>query len=303
MNWFSTGYDEADELPDGSAEDRLYLKDQEEALVIFLDGSPGDAEMFGRPYGAPFCIWEYQIPTQGPQDDKVNWRCWATSTRGRKGADGEPLPDHVRDAAPDLKPYYIGFFTIVVIPKKVDFDAHLRDRAPLPDSCRVILLPAKRKLLGVLKRFTMKRNGLRGCIYTTFRDGGKAISTGNIWDFDEKLSEDDLKALLPDGRDQPHEYHTLLQPLDKAQVEALVSIRANVNKYGDDSGGNGGRRGRGRGDSGRNDRDDGGRRGRGRGRGGYDRDDDRGRYQGRGRERSRQERDGYDDGLDDDVPF
>jgi len=312
MNWFATGYDEMDEIPDGSAEDRLYLKDQQEALVIFLDGGSNDAEMFKRQYGAPFCVWEYQIPTQGPEDDRVNWRNWVTCTRGRKGPDGEPLPDYVRDGAPDLKPYYIGFFTILVIPKEVNFDRHLEEGTPLPDSCRKILLPAKRKLLGVLKRHQAKRNGLRCCVYTAFRGSAKAASTGDSWDYDDKLSEEQLKRLLPDGRDVPHEYHLLLQPSEKPEVDALLSIRTKVTSFGggndnrSDNRGGGGRGRGGRGDSGRNDRSD-NDRGRGRGRdddrdGGRGRnDDDRGR--GRGRERSRQERDGYDDGLSDDVPF
>jgi hypothetical protein len=299
MSWYSTGYEELDEIPDGSAEDRFYLKDQEEALVVFLDGSENDAKLFGRPYGAPFCLWEYNIPTQGPEDDRVNWRNWATCTRGRKGGDGEPMPDYVRDGAPDLKPYYVGFFTILVIPKDVNLDRHIEDGTPLPDSCRKILLPAKRKLLGVLKRHQAKRKGLRGCVYTSFRGSTKAASTGDSWDYDDKLSDAMLKSLLPEGRDVPLEYHLLLQPREQGEIDALLSIRTKVSSFG--SGGSSRGRDRGRGDSGRNERgrDDDRGRGRGRGRG---RDDDERGY-GRGRERSRQERDGYDDGLQDDVPF
>ena len=283
--WWSTGYEEMEDLPERPDQDRFYLKSDQEALLIFLDGDEDDRGRFDRPYGAPFCIWEYQIPTKGPEDQYINWRNWATCVRGRKGPDGESMTDHVREAAPDLKPYYVGFFSVVTIPRDVDLDYHIREKVPLPDSCKTILLPAKRKLLGVLKRHMNKRDGLRGCIYNVFRGSSKAASTGDDWQFDEKLDEETLKALLPDGDDVPLAYPEVLEPLSKEEVEHLVSIRTKVNSY-DDNDGSRGRRGRGRGGD-----DQGSRRGRGR---------DRGRGRGRGRSRSRQ--DDYDD-MYDDVPF
>jgi len=302
MNWFSTGYDEMDTIPDGSADDRHYLKKEQDALVIFLDGSPTDQEMFQRNYGAPFCVWEYQIPTKGPEDDRINWRNWATCTRGRKGPDGEPLVDFVKDGAPDLKAYYVGFFSLLVIPKDVDLDRHIKSGEPLPESCRKILLPAKRKLLGVLKRHMNRRDGLRGCVYLSYRTDAKSISTGDQWEYEEKLSEQDIKSLLPDGRDVPLEYPKLLEPLGEEAVNDLLKIRTKVGGYGDSNNSR-------RGDSGRNQRDGGGDRDRDRGRdrggrdrdrGGYDRDRD-GRGRGRNRDRDRGRNDGYNDNVRDDV--
>jgi len=55
-DWWSTGYDEVDSLPEGDVGDRVYLKDQEEFCFLFLDGDEDDKGRWDRRYGAPFCF-------------------------------------------------------------------------------------------------------------------------------------------------------------------------------------------------------------------------------------------------------
>jgi hypothetical protein len=247
--WWSTGYDEMDSIPEGSSDDRHYMKAGTERTVLFLDGSPTDREIVGRPYGAPFCIWEYQIPQN--EDGGTNWRYWATCVRGRKDANGNPMVDFVKKHAPDMKPYYVGFFTIVDV-TEVNLQDHIEKGTPLPESCYIKLLPAKRKLLKVLKRHAAKKKGLRACVYTVYRGSNEDPNTGNDWQCEEKLSEEDLKTLLPDGRDAPRSYHELLAPLPEEEVEGLMPNRAKVTPFDkkgkkDDGGGRrSGRSGRGR---------------------------------------------------------
>lgn len=262
--WWSTGYDEMDSLPEGDAGSRHYMKEGGEATLLFLDGDPDDAQKFGRNYGAPFCIWEYQIPTVDAEG-RTNWRNWATCVKGRRDANGQPMRDRIREEAPDLKPYYVGFYTCIQIPDDVDYSKCIDEGRPLPDSCRKILLPAKRKLLKVLRRHADKKGGLRGCIYAVYRASKRAASTGDDWQFEERLASDELDKILPEDRGVPFEYPKLLAPLDDSDITGLLKHRTKVTPFGDkddkDGDNGGGRRGRGR----ARDDDGGGRRRRRRG--------------------------------------
>ncbi len=227
--WWSTGYDEMETIPEGSSDDRHYMKANTERTVIVLDGNANDKELFKRLYGAPFCIWEYQLPQK--EEGGTNWRYWATCVRTRKNADGSPMKDYVKQYAPAAKPYYIGFYTIVDI-TEVDLQEYLESGKPLPDSCYKKLLGGKRKLLKILKRHAIKKKGLRGCVYTVFRGTKEDPNTGNDWQMEEKLSDDELKKLLPEGKDIPFEYAELLAPLPEGEIQGLMPNLAKITPYG-----------------------------------------------------------------------
>jgi hypothetical protein len=261
-NWFDTGENVREDVADDGDSQRFFMKVKSERTILFLDGNSADDDKsdrkrFNRPYSAPFALFECQIPTNGP--DGTNWRNWVTSLRGRRDAHGQPLKDTVRDEAPDLKPYYVGFFTVLDLSQIERLDAVLDKGKPI-SGCRRMLYPAKRSTLQTLKRHAEKKGGLRGCIYDVFRGTDKSPNVGDDFQFVLRLTDEQIERLFPDDF-QPFDYRAVLKPKSDDEIKALLNNRAKVTKFGrdDDRGGRGGRgggRGRDRDDSGRNRRDD-----------------------------------------------
>lgn len=207
-------------------------------ITVENDGETVDPHSYTvNGFGVSNCFFEYQIPTKG--DSGINWRNWATCVRGRKDADGNPMRDYVRENAPDLKPYYVGMYTVYDV-SKINLEEVVQAGDALPDSCRRVLLPAKRKLLPVLKRHADKRGGLRGCVYTVYRGDPKSASTGDDWQFETKLTEDQMKALFPTDGGVPMEYAKILAPLPEEEVKGLLAIRTKVSKFDDKAKGDSG---------------------------------------------------------------
>lgn len=296
LDWYSTGYEEMDTIPD--REDfRFRCMSRDTEFVVFIDGDgPEDAQRFQGASPAPFCIWEYEIPIIG-DDGKPKWGNTVTSLRGRKTADGRPVEDYVRTLAPDLSPSYMGFYSVAKITDVwddfLDEEEGGRDeeggrrrrrrrrgRRDEQDSLPLrLLLAVKKKMLKFLRDASNQYNGLRGTVWEVYRTKKWASRYGDEWHYVTKLDEGALKRLLG-NLDQPWDYRQVLAPKSREEIEMLVERRVPREELEDRDE----RRGRGRGRG----RD----RGRGRGRDDYDDDDDRrGRRRGRGR---------YDEDSDDD---
>ena len=61
--WWSTGYDEMERIPDNDS-NRFRQEPRESRMILFIDGDRDeDKERWGTKIGAPFCLWEYEVPT------------------------------------------------------------------------------------------------------------------------------------------------------------------------------------------------------------------------------------------------
>ena len=321
--WWSTGYDEVDRITD---DDDIRLNVQprgSKRVVMFIDGEgPEDKERWNLDYGgAPFLIWEYEIPVYGP-DGGHRWGTTITCLKGRKTKDGKRVKDYVKIKAPDIRPYFAGFYTLADITgiwdafERGDLDdddaekpkkprrRRRRRKKKEPEEPELKMLPCKKRKLKELRKQANEHQGLRGTVWEVERTSKWKARIGDEWELIDKLSEEDIKKLIPEPMDRPLEYRTLLAPSTEEEIDSILSNRVPREELEDrDKDKKKKGRGRGRGrrdrDRDRDDDDDEPRRGRRRRRQRDDDDDDYEDEEPRGRSR-RRDRDDDDDRDDED---
>jgi hypothetical protein len=267
--WWQDGDESIDEMGDDGGSERVFLKAGDEYLFIFVDGDGDeDKKMFDRPYGAPFLIREYQVPTRA--GSKVSWRTWITSVAGRRDKDGTPLVDHVNERTKGgLRASHVAFFSGWLIPADVDLKELLDNKEPLPSGWKK-LLPVKKRVAKLLKRIADKKQGFRGLVVSLARESKEDANSGSPI-YEDRLSEDEMKILFPEEEDRtPFEYTKVLAPKTKEEIDAILDRwePQEDDRKDDEKGGRGRRGGRDRGGS---REDDDGDRG-----GGGDREERRG---------------------------
>jgi len=162
---------------------RFWLPADSNAKIVFLDDNPPIIE-------------EHQLQIDG------DWRNWFTCLR----MVGEvcPICEHL-----DNKAYTVGFYTILDMSEWVDRNGKTHTN-------ELKLFPAKFKTLQVLKRLSAKRGSLEGCVFEVYRSTSDAPNTGDVFDFEEKLTKDDILALNPDAK--PFDYAEILQPKEVGEI-------------------------------------------------------------------------------------
>ena len=71
-----------------------------------------------------------------------------------------------------------------------------KDGATQKDNVKMFV--AKRDTIKTLQKLAVKRGGLRGCRFDVSRTGDKSPSVGNMFDFIEKVSEEQMVAKYGD---------------------------------------------------------------------------------------------------------
>lgn len=92
---------------------------------------------------------------------------------------------------------------------------------------------AKMDTLKKLKQISAKRGGLRGCVFEVTRtDGDKSPGTGDMFDFEYKMTEEELVAKY--GQKDPklvkaYDYDVVLAPKDDLEVHGAMDTEAENN--------------------------------------------------------------------------
>jgi hypothetical protein len=171
---------------------RFWLPADSSARIVFLDDNPPIIE-------------EHQLQIDG------DWRHWFTCLR----MIGEACP--ICDSL-DNKPYTVGFYTIIDM-------SEWKDKSGKTHKNELKLFPAKFKTLQVLKRLSAKRGSLEGCVFEVSRSTSDAPNTGDVFDFETKLSKDEILELCPDA--QPFDYADILEP---KSVGAIMEVLKRASK-------------------------------------------------------------------------
>lgn len=138
--------------------------------VTFLDGMVKEGVL-----DIPF-YHEHNVNMNG------HWRNWFICTQ-----DDEPCPicEGGGSAA------YVGALTVID-------HGEYTDKAGVLVKDRVKLFVAKRDTIKLLQAKALKQGGLRGCRFTVSRIGDKAPACGSSFDFEKKLTEQQLIATYKD---------------------------------------------------------------------------------------------------------
>ena len=181
---------------------RFWLPADSTAKIVFLDDNPPIIE-------------EHQLQIDG------DWKNWFTCLR----MVGEvcPICENL-----DNKAYTVGFYTILDMSEWVDKSGktHMNE---------LKLFPAKFKTLQVLKRLSAKRGSLEGCVFEVYRSTSDAPNTGDVFDFEEKLTKEDILALNPDAK--PFNYAEILQPKEVGEIMNKLkkaTRRSSINREADE---------------------------------------------------------------------
>lgn len=180
---------------------RFWLPSDGTSKIVFLDDNPPIVE-------------EHQIQIDG------DWRNWFTCLR--MVGESCPICDKL-----DSKPYTVGFYTVLDTTEWKDKQGRVHKN-------EIKLFPAKFKTLQVLKRLSAKRGSLDGCMFEVYRSSSDAPNTGDVFDFEKKLSMDEILAMNPEAK--PLNYAEILEP--KSSSEMLDVLRKATKKssssYADD---------------------------------------------------------------------
>lgn len=162
---------------------RFWLPADTTTSIVFLDDNPPIIE-------------EHQLQIDG------DWRNWFTCLRLL----GESCP--ICDKA-DNKAYTVGFYTILD-------QTEWKDKQGKIHKNEMKLFPAKFKTLQVLKRLSAKRGSLEGCVFEVTRSTSDAPNTGDIFDFEQKLSKEQILELNPNAK--PFDYSEVLAPKNAGEL-------------------------------------------------------------------------------------
>lgn len=147
---------------------RFFVTKDNDASVTFLDGDLADGML-----DIPF-FYEHNINMNG------KWGNFFICTQ-----DEEPCPICEGGNSPS----YVGVLTVI------DHSEYVSKKDGQTKKDNVKLFVAKRETIKMLQKIAVKRGGLRGCRFDVSRTGDKSASVGNVFDFTEKLSNEQLVKL------------------------------------------------------------------------------------------------------------
>lgn len=164
---------------------RFWVPKDKTTTLTFLDGDLVDGML-----DIPF-LYEHNVNMNG------SWNNWFICTQ-----DSEPCPICEGGG----KPYYAGFLTVI------DHSEYTSKKDGKVHKDNIKLFVAKRETIKQLQMMAVKRGGLRGCTFDVARTGDKSASVGNVFDFTEKLTNQQLVAKYK-GKDfdksKPIDYNKL----------------------------------------------------------------------------------------------
>ena len=209
--WYDTGYEGAeaekerrDDLK--NAPRRFFLKPGAMAKVIFLDDFTAkrtvkltSGQTVDRPI-VPFCFDEHQLTIDG------DWRNYRTCI----GKIEPPCPL----CSAGHRKSYMGMYT--VLSNWIGEDGS--------EKWYKNLFPAKLDNIEKLRRQAMRRDGqLQFCLYEIIRTNERSLTTGDDFEFIERMERDDVAALLPDKMTlDVFNYIELFQPEKQVDLKALI---------------------------------------------------------------------------------
>jgi hypothetical protein len=166
---------------------RFWLPADSSTRIVFLDDNPPIIE-------------EHQLQIDG------DWRNWVTCLR--MVGDSCPVCDNL-----DSKAYTVGFYTVLDM-------SEWKDKQGKTHKNEMKLFPAKFKTLQVLKRLSAKRGSLEGCVFDVSRSTSDAPNTGDVFDFETKITKEEILALNPEAK--PFNYAEILEPRAAGDIMALL---------------------------------------------------------------------------------
>lgn len=181
---------------------RFWLPADSTAKIVFLDDNPPIIE-------------EHQLQIDG------DWKNWFTCLR--MVGQTCPICDNL-----DNKAYTVGFYTVLDMSEWIDKSGKTHKN-------ELKLFPAKFKTLQVLKRLSAKRGSLEGCVFEVYRSTSDAPNTGDVFDFEDKLTKEEILALNPDAK--PFNYAEILQPKEVGEIMNMLkkaTRRSSINREVDE---------------------------------------------------------------------
>jgi len=225
MGIFDYGYDDVDDIAKEREERKAnavfrfwmpHKAPSNKTRIVFLDGdNPPKYE-------------EHNVKMNG------SWKNWFTCLK--------KLSKVCPNCASGNKPYLAAAYTIIDCTEWKDKQGNTHKNEKK-------LYVVKFESLKLLKEFAAKRKGLRGCVYEVMRTSDKAASTGNSFDFEYKMTEqelrdslegrfsDDVRALVGDQKFSditPYDYEKVLAPKDPAEIEKALDTAASASYDGGD---------------------------------------------------------------------
>lgn len=205
MGLFNRGYDDVEKIAKAEEErrntDRLYrfwMPTGTTTRIVFLDDQPPIFE-------------EHQLQIGG------DWKNWFTCLKQF----GKTCPHcEAKSYA-----YTAGAYTIIDGTEWTDKkgNKHVNEKK---------LFIAKIDTLKKLKQMSAKRGGLRGCVFEVSRTGDKSPGTGDMFDFEKKMTEEELLAAFGGKEKKGHEpadYDTIFAPKDAEETKGAMNDEAKSN--------------------------------------------------------------------------
>ena len=150
---------------------RFWVPKDKDASITFIDGNLVDGVL-----DVPF-MYEHNIMQNG------KWGNFYICTQ-----DVEPCPICEGGSSPS----YVGMLAVI------DHSEYVSKKDGATHKDNVKLFVAKRDTIKTLQKLAVKRGGLRGCRFDVSRTGDKSPSVGNMFDFIEKVSEEQMVAKYGD---------------------------------------------------------------------------------------------------------
>lgn len=145
---------------------RFWMPNDAENTLTFVDGHLKDG-MIDMPM-----FYEHQVYANG------NWRNWFVCV-------GEEEPCPICEGGDN--PSFCGALTVIDHSEWADKKGHTHKD-------EVKLYIAKRKTIKLLTKLATKRGGLDGCTFDVSRTGDDAPNVGSMFDYEGKLSPEEIKA-------------------------------------------------------------------------------------------------------------
>lgn len=170
---------------------RFWLPPEKSAKIVFLDDNP-------------VILDEHQVKLNG------RWNNFFTCLR--QLGQNCPLCDEL-----DNRPATTGFYTIIDTSEWTDSrgNKHVNEKK---------LFAPKFKTLQMLKRLSKKRGSLQGCVFDVYRTSADAYNVGDVFDYEGKLEEAQIKKLNKDIA--PFDYAEILKPQSAGDLLRILKRNA-----------------------------------------------------------------------------
>jgi len=211
-NWYSTGFDAADQEKDERERRRntpwrFFLKQGQAAEIVFLDDFSvthkiklPNGDEIERPI-VPFSIDEHNLTVDG------DWKNWFTCL---KKID-PPCPI----CSASHRPYYVGMLSVLAKWVDDDGNAHWGKK----------IFAGKLNGIERIRRQLSKKGNLLYCKYEVARTGDRSEVTGDDYEFVERLTKEQVEALV-EGQENvdvnPYDYMEMFAPKEKKELETLM---------------------------------------------------------------------------------